>query len=171
MASTQTFSEGNGASAGTETTNATNMNWKNLDSYDNGGANLYSSNPVVANTNSFTKYQAIVFAGTFNSLSSLTVAVDNNSPATGVTIHGAVVSTAATPSITTSGDGLMPTTATAVNFTGQTWATAFAAGTASAPNTSTPRYTQPLRTQLQTTSAAAPGDITSRTFTWSWTES
>lgn len=166
MASTQTFSEGNGATAGTETTNRTEMNWKNIDD----STTAYLAQPITAGNNSFTKYQAIVFAGTYNSLSALTVAVDNNSPQTGVTIHGAVVSTAATPATAASGDGLMPTTATAVNFTGTTWATAFAAGTTTAPGPGT-RYTQPLRTQLQTTSSAAPGDIASRTFTWTWTES
>lgn len=166
MASSQSFSEGNGASAGTETTNRAEMNWKNVDD----STTAYSSSVITAGNNSFTKYQAIVFAGTWNSLSALTVKVDNNSPATGITIHGAVVSTAATPSTTASGDGLMSTTGAAVNFTGTTWATAFAAGSSSSTAGGT-LYTQPLRTQLQTTSSAAPGDIASRTFTWSWTES
>lgn len=166
MASTQSFSEGNGASAGTETTNRTEMNWKNVDD----STTAYSSSVITAGNNSFTKYQAIVFAGTWNSLSALTVKVDNNSPQTGVTINGAVVSTAATPSTTASGDGLMSTTGAAVNFTGTTWATAFAAGTATASGGGT-KYTQPLRTQLATTGSAVPGDIASRTFTWQWTES
>lgn len=166
MASTQTFSEGNGASAGTETTNRTEMNWKNIDD----STTAYSSSVITAGNNSFSKQQAIVFAGTWNSLSSLTVKVDNNAPGTGLSIVGAVRSTAATNSATATGDGAMSTTGAVVNFTGTTWATAFAAGTASSTAGGT-LYTQPLRTQLQTTSGAAPGDIASRTFTWQWTES
>ena len=166
MASTQTFSEGNGVTAGTETASRTEMNWKNIDD----STTAYSSSPITAGNNSFTKYQAIVFAGTYNSLSSCTVKVDNNAPGTGLSIVGAVVAAGATPATTVSGDAAMSTTGAAVNFTGTTWATAFAAGTATATGPGT-RYTQPLRTQLQTTGSAAPGDIASRTFTWTWTES
>lgn len=168
MASTQTFSEGNGTTAGTETTNVTSMNWKSVDTAT--GGTDYQSHVIIAGTNSFTKYQAIVFAGSWNSLSALTVKVDNNAPATGLTINGAVMSSGATPSASSSGDGAMSTTGTAVNFTGTTWATAFQAGSSSSTAGGT-LYTQPLRTQLATTSAAAPGDIASRTFTWQWTES
>lgn len=166
MASTQTFSEGNGASAGTETINRAEMNWKNIDD----STTAYSSSVITAGSNSFTKYQAIVFAGTYNSLSACTVKVDNNAPGTGLSIVGAVVSTGVTPATTASGDSAMSTTGAAVNFTGTTWATAFAAGTTTASGGGT-RYTQPLRTQLQTLGTAAPGDIASRTFTWQWTES
>lgn len=166
MASTQTFSEGNGTTAGTETTSRTEMNWKNIDD----STTAYSSSVITAGNNSFTKYQAIVFAGSWNSLSALTVKVDNNAPATGLSIVGSVRSAGATPATAASGDSAMSTTGTAVNFTGTTWATAFAAGSSSSTAGGT-LYTQPLRTQLQTTSAAAPGDIASRTFTWAWTES
>jgi hypothetical protein len=166
MASTQTFSEGNGASAGTETASRTEMNWKNIDD----STTAYSASVITAGNNSFSKAQALVFAGTWNSLSSLTVAIDNNSPATGITINGVVRSASFTPSASSTGDGLFPTSPTAVNFTGTTWATAFAAGSASSTASGT-LYTQPIRTQLATTSSAAPGDIASRTFTWTWTES
>ena len=166
MASTQTFSEGNGASAGTETTNRTEMNWKNVDD----STTAYSSSVITAGNNSFSKAQALVFAGTWNSLSSLTVAVDNNAPATGLSIVGSVRSTSFTPSASSTGDSAFSTGGTAVNFTGTTWATAFAAGSSSSTAGGT-LYTQPIRTQLQTTSSAAPGDIATRTFTWTWTES
>lgn len=166
MPSTQTFSEGNGVNAATETTNRTEMNWKNVDD----STTAYSASVITAGNNSYSKAQAIVFAGTWNSLSALTVKVDNNAPATGLSIVGSVRSTSFTPATTATGDSAMSTSGIAVNFTGTTWATAFAAGTSSSTAGGT-LYTQPLRTQLQTTSAAAPGDIASRTFTWSWTES
>lgn len=168
MASTQSFSEGNGASAGTETTNRTEMNWKNVDD----STTAYSSSVITAGSNSFSKAQALVFAGTWNSLSSLTVWVDNNAPATGISIVGSVRSTSFTPSTTATGDSAFPLSGSAatVNFTGTTWAGAFAAGSASSTAGGT-LYTQPIRTQLQTTGSAAPGDIATRTFTWQWTES
>lgn len=166
MASTQTFSEGNGANAATETTSRAEMNWKNIDD----STTAYSSSVITAGNNSFSKAQAIVFAGTWNSLSSLTVAVDNNAPATGLSIVGSVRSASFTPSASATGDSAFSTGGTAVNFTGTTWATAFAAGSSSSTAGGT-LYTQPIRTQLQTTSSAAPGDIATRTFTWTWTES
>lgn len=166
MASTQTFSEGNGANAATETTSRSEMNWKNIDD----STTAYSSSVITAGNNSFSKAQAIVFAGTWNSLSALTVKVDNNAPATGLSIVGVVRSASFTPATASTGDSAMSTSGATVNFTGTTWAGAFAAGTASSTAGGT-LYTQPLRTQLQTTSSAAPGDIASRTFTWTWTES
>jgi hypothetical protein len=166
MASTQTFSEGNGASAGTETASRAEMNWKNIDD----STTAYSSSVISAGNNSFWKYQALVFAGTWNSLSALTVAVDNNAPATGLSIVGGPKSSAVTPAATASGDTSFSTGGTAVNFTGVNWAAAFAAGTSSSTAGGT-LYTQPIRTQLQTTGSAAPGDIATRTFTYSWTES
>src|SRR5579872_374137 len=127
MASTQSFSEGNGASAATETTNRSEMNWKNIDD----STTAYSSSVVTAGNNSFSKAQALVFAGTWNSLSSLTVAVDDNAPATGISIVGSVRSSAFTPSASATGDSAFSTGGTAVNFTGTSWATAFAAGSSS----------------------------------------
>lgn len=165
MASTQTWSEGNGASAGTETPNRTESNWKNIDD----STTAYSSSPITAGNNSFSKAQAIKFGGTYNTLSSLSYKIDNNAPATGVSIVGSVVSAAFTPSTTATGDSAMSTTGAAANFTGGTWAGVFAAGTAT--SSANPVYGQVLRTQLQTTAAAAPGDITTRTITATWTES
>lgn len=166
MASTQSFSEGNGTNAATETTSRAEMNWKNVDD----STTAYSSSVITAGNNSYWKYQAIVFAGTWNSLSSLTVAVDNNAPATGISIVGGPKTSGVTPATTASGDSAFSTGGTAVNFTGTSWATAFAAGTSSSTAGGT-LYTQPIRTQLQTTSSAAPGDIATRTFTFQWTES
>ena len=168
MASTQTFSEGNGASAGTETANRTEMNWKRVDD----STTAYTVNPINSsnNENSFTKYQMLKFAGTWNSLSALTVKVDNNAPATGLSIVGSVVSAGTTPATTASGDAAMSTSGLSANFVSSTFG--YGAGTSSTTAGGT-MYTQALRTQLQTTSsyAGGPGDIATRTFTWQWTES
>lgn len=168
MASTQTWSEGNGANAGTETATRTEANWKRIDD----STTAYSSNPINStnNENSFTKYQAIKFGGTYNSLSVLTYKIDNNAPATGLSITGAVVTAGVTPATTASGDAAASTTGTAANFTATTLGYAAGASTSSA---SAVVYGNCYRTQLQTTSsyAGGPGDIVSRTITATWTES
>lgn len=163
MASTQTWSEGNGTGAATETTSRADCNWKNVDD----STTAYSSSPITAGNNSFTKYQAIKFAGTYNTLSSLTYKVSSNAPGTGLSVVAAVVTSGTTPATTASGDGAASTTGTAANFT--TTALGYAVGTSS--TSSNPTYGNAYRTQLQTTGSAAPGDISTVTITASWTES
>jgi hypothetical protein len=169
MASTQTWSEYNGASAATETANVTACNWKRNDGATQSD---YSSNPINStnNENSMTKYQALKFAGTWNSLSALTYKIDNNAPATGLSIVGAVVTSGTTPATTASGDSALSTTGLSANFNNST--TPYGAGTSSTTAGGT-MYANALRSQLQTTSsyAGGPGDITSRTITATWTES
>ncbi len=117
-----------------------------------------------------TKYQLLKFAGTWNSLSALTIKIDNNAPATGLSIVGSVVTAGTTPATTASGDAAMSTTGLAANFTSASFG--YAVGTTST-TASGVMYTNAVRTQLQTTSsyAGGPGDIVSRTLTWTWTES
>lgn len=167
MASTQTWSEGNGASAGTETASRAECNWKNVDD----STTAYSSSPITAGNNSFAKYQAVKWGGTFNTLSALSFYASTATPGTGLTVNASVRSSGTTPATTSTGDSPIPTSAGTLtaNFTGTTWATAFAAGTTTTGTVNT--YSQPLRTQLATTGSAAPGDITSVTITASWTES
>ena len=168
MASTQTWSEGNGASAGTETASRTEANWKRIDDSTTG----YASFPINSSNseNSMTKYQAIKFAGTYNTLSTLTLKIDNNAPATGLSIVGAVVIVGTTPATTASGDAALSTTGLAANFTATVLGYAAGASTSTA---SAVVYGNALRTQLQTlpSYAGGPGDIVSRTITASWTES
>jgi hypothetical protein len=168
MASTQTWSEGNGASAATETASRTEANWKRVDD----STTAYTASPINSsnNENSMTKYQMVKFAGTWNSLSALTYKIDNNAPATGLSIVGSVVSAGTTPATTSSGDAALSTTGLTANFVASTFG--YGAGTASSTASGT-MYAQALRTQLQTTSsyAGGPGDIVSRTITATWTES
>lgn len=168
MASTQTWSEGNGASAATETASRAEANWKRIDD----STTAYSSSPINStnNENSMTKIQMVKFAGTWNSLSALTYKIDNNAPATGLSIVGSVITAGSTPSTSASGDSAMSTTGLAANFTSSSFG--YAAGSSSSTASGT-MYTNALRTQLQTTSsyAGGPGDITSRTITATWTES
>lgn len=164
MASTQTWSEGNGASAGTETGSRTEVNWKNIDD----STTAYTASPITAGNNSFTKYQMVKFAGTWNSLSALTYKVSSASPATGVSIVASVVTSGTTPSASASGDSAASTSGTAANFTSSSFG--YAAGTSSTTAGGT-MYTNAYRTQMQTTGSAAPGDTPTVTVTATWTES
>lgn len=163
MASTQTWSEGNSTNAATETTSRAECNWKNIDD----STTAYSSSVITAGANSFSKYQAIKFAGTYSLLSTLTYKVSTNAPGTGLTVAGAVVTAGVTPTTTATGDGAASTTGVSANFTTTTMG--YAAGTATIA--SNPAYGNAFRTQLQTTVAAGPGDITPVTITATWTES
>jgi hypothetical protein len=164
MASTQSWTEYNGAGGTTATTARTDSNWKSVDD----STTVYSTAPVTAGTNSFNKVQALLFGGTYNSLSAFTYKIDNNAPATGISIVGSVVTAAATASQTATGDAALSTTGLSANF--NTASTPFGAGTATY-TTAGGVYAQALRSQLQTTTAAGPGDITTRTIIASWTES
>lgn len=164
MASTQTWSEFNGTSAGTETTSRAETNWKNIDD----STTAYSSSPVTAGNNSFGKYQALKYGGSWNSLSALTYKIDNNAPQTGVSIVGSVVTSGTTPATTATGDSAMSTSGISANFNSSS--TPYGTGTSSTTAGGT-MYANALRTQVQTTSSAVPGDIASRTITATWTES
>lgn len=164
MASTQTWSEYNGASAATETGSRGEANWKNIDD----STTAYTSSPITAGNNSFTKYQAVKFAGTWNSLSALTYKVSSASPGTGLSVVAAVVTSGTTPSATASGDSAASTSGTSANFNNSS--TPYGAGTSSTTAGGT-MYANAYRTQLQTTGSAAPGDISAVTITATWTES
>lgn len=164
MPSTQTWSEFNGTSAATETTSRTDMNLKNIDD----STSAYGTYPVTAGNNSFSKYQALVFAGVWNSLSALTYKVSTNAPATGVSIVGSVVTAGTTPTTTATGDAAMSITGLSANFVSST--TPYGTGTSSSTASGT-MYANPLRLQEQTTTAAAAGNTPSITITASWTES
>lgn len=166
MASTQTWSEGNGTNAGTRTDSRAEANWKNVDD----STTAYSSSPIAAGSNSFTKYQAIKFSGTWNLLSSLSYYGSTAAPGTGLTVKAAVVTSGTTPSTSASGDSNIATSAGTLTANFTTTAMGYAAGSSTA-GFSDPTYGNALRTQLQTTGSAAPGDISSVTITAQWTES
>lgn len=175
MAATFEFEEDNGAAAGspakgtTRTAARTEMNWKNVDD----STTAYSSSPITAGNNSFTKYQFGHFSGTYNQISAGLWAHTAGTLPTGCIVKGTVTSTYATPSTTTNaalttdmttaiaiGSGL------AVLFTGTGPETA----SPTSSTTANPAYTQFLPTQLQTTTAAPAGDIASQTFTLQYNE-
>ncbi|MDL2342320.1 MAG: hypothetical protein QFB87_04565 [Patescibacteria group bacterium] len=167
MASTQTWSEYNGAGS-TETASRAEVNWKNIDD----STTAYTASPITvpaAGTQySFAKVQALKFAGTWNSLSALTYKVSTAAPGTGVALNADVVTSYTQPVATIQPASAASTTGTAANFSSST--TPFTAGTTSTTAGGT-MYANAYRTQLAVGTTAGPGDITSVTVTASWTES
>jgi hypothetical protein len=81
VASTQTWTEYGGTGGTVVVTGQTQMNWMTLDGAASSAVAYSASNAVIpAGSNSMTKYQAIRFAGTWNSLSSLSYTLTTQTP-------------------------------------------------------------------------------------------
>ena len=167
MASTQSWTEYNGAAA-TATATRTEVNWKNIDD----STTAYTASPVTVPgaglAYSFSKVQALVYAGVWNSLSAFTYKVSTAAPGTGVALNADVIATFVQPTTAVQPAAAASTTGTAANFNSST--TPFGVGTTSSTASGT-MYVNAYRTQLAVGTTAGPGDITSVTVTASWTES
>ena len=172
MAATFEFNEDHGTQTGsplkgtTRSTAVVEVNWKNIDD----STTAYSSSPIVAGNNSFTKYQCGKFTGSFNTIlnSSWSAHTAGTSPmGTGLTLKGTVTSTYATPSTVT--NAALTTDFSSTVVIGSGLAVLFSpVGPEGASPTATltaAGFTQFLATQLQTTSSAAAGDSASITST------
>ncbi len=173
-AATFEFEEDNGAATGspahgTTTTGArTECNWKNIDD----STTAYSSSPITAGNNSYTKYQYGHFSGTYNQISAGLWAHTAGAFGTGLTLKGIVTSTYATPTTTANASLTVDMTSAIAIGSGQTvlFNTAPSASAPTSSITSNPAYTQYLASQLQTTTSAAAGDTTSVTLTLQYNE-
>jgi hypothetical protein len=172
MSATFEWQEDNGAATGspakgtTRTTARTERNYKNIDD----STTAYSSSPITAGNNSYTKYQFGKFSGTFNQVLNCKWSAHTSpagSLATGLTLHGKVTSTYTTPAATSDSGMSSPTDFTTAVAVGSGSSVNFhTTGPEGASPTSTlsaTGYTQFLVAQLQTTSSAAPGDISTIT--------
>jgi hypothetical protein len=176
MSATFAFDEDNGTAAGsptkgTRTAGVTNANWKNIDD----ATTAYSASPVLAGNNSFEKWQCGHFSGTYNQILSGLWAHTAGAMGTGTTLKSQPACTTAAGPI----QYATPSTAANASLTvDSTSAIAIASGVAvwfgptgpeaaskAASTTSNPAYTNWLVTQLQSTSSAAPGDL-SVAATW-----
>ena len=173
MAATFQFFEQNGVAfgsppQGTVTTGRTESNWKNIDD----STSVYSSFPIQAGNNSFSKYQYGNFTGTFNQISACLWTHTAGTFGTGITLQGAVTSTYATPS--TVANALLTTNMTAPIAIGSGLPVLFSTNSPADPaptaTLSAAGYTQFLVTQLQTTTAANPGDTTPTVSTLEYSE-
>jgi hypothetical protein len=179
MAATFSWKEDNGASTGspahgtTRTDNRTERNFKNIDD----STTAYSSSPIQAGNNSFTKYQYGHFSGSFNQIlngkwSAHTAPA--GALATGLTLHGKVTSTYTTPATSADSGISSPTDYTTAVAIGSGAAVSFSTtDPADASPTSTlsaAGFSQYLASQLQTTVSAAAGDMATVTETLEYDE-
>jgi hypothetical protein len=175
MPATFEFNEDNGAQTGsplkgtTRTTAVTQCNWKNTDDV----ATVYSTSPITAGNNSFTKYQCGKFTGTFNQiLNGKWSAHTAGALGTGLTLKGTVTSTYATPA--TSANAALTTDFTTIVAIGSgltvNFSTVGPEGASPTATLSAAGFTQFLATQLQTTGSASAGDIATVTATLQYDE-
>lgn len=174
MAATFEYNEDNGAATGspaqgtTRNTAVTQVNWKNVDDV----ATAYTTSPITAGNNSYTKYQFGKFTGTFNQISAGLWAHTAGVLGTGLTLKGVVTSTYATPSKTANAALTTDMTSVIAITSGATVLFSTTGPQAASPTStlSAAGYTQYLATQLQTTVSAAAGDIGSITLTLRYNE-
>lgn len=184
MAATFNWCEDNGAATGSpaqgttqsgfgaDTHYPTDVNWKNVDDNTTNSGTAYSSSPITAGNNSYTKYQYGKFSGTFNQILSGLFAHTATAFGTGLTLKGTVTSTYATPA-TTANASLTTDMTSAISIASGLGVNFSTTGPYAASPTSTlsaAGYTQYLATQLQTTTSAAAGDTAQVTLTLQYQE-
>lgn len=174
-AATFEFDEANGAGE-TITHGRAETNWKNIDD----STTAYSSSPITAGNNSFSKWQYGHFSGTYNQILGGLWAHTATAFGTGLTLM-------ASPTMTADGDRLAYSTPSASTLASLTYdatgvtaigsgkvvyfgATSPASSGKAASTTSNPAYTNYLTTQLQTTGSAAAGDTATVTLTLRYSE-
>lgn len=181
-AATFDFQEDNGTQTGsptkgtTRTTGRTECNWKAIDD----STTAYTSNPITAGNNSYSKWQFGKFSGTFNLILAGLFAHTATAFGTGLTLKG-------TPACTGDGDRLLYTTPATSALAGlsvdMTSAVAIGSGVAvffgatgpeatgkASSMATNPCYTNFLTTQLQTSGSAAAGDTAQVTLTLQYDE-
>ncbi len=183
MAATVSWSQFNGAS-GTETTSIASIALKSVDD----ATTSYNNASIAAGYNSFTAYYCpfVNLTGTLEVLSPY-YQVSTNSPASGVTIAGAVINNYTSsvayvaPQTSATGDSAIFTSnAVYVGFFGPNSGTTGGAITSGrwnacnsgniSPLSNVAEYASPIRMQLQTTSSAAINNAISFTVTFGWQE-
>jgi hypothetical protein len=185
MPATFAFGEDNGAATGSPahgTTRsgignanyATDVNWKSVDDCTANSGTVYTSAPITAGNNSYTKYQYGIFSGSYTSISSCLWAHTAGTLGTGLTLNGVVTSTYATPS-TTANSALTVNMTSAISIgSGQSVNFSSSDPSGASPTSTLSSgggYTQYLATQLQTTSGASAGSTATITLTVQYNES
>jgi hypothetical protein len=175
MAATFSFQEANGAGESVTDSRA-ESNWKNIDD----STTAYSSSPITAGNNSFDKWQAGHFSGTYNQIQNGLWAHTAGALGTGLTLKASKTMTAdadrlayATPSASTNANLTYDATAVTAIGSGKVvyfGPTAPATSGKATSTVSNPAWTNYLTTQLQTTGSAAAGDTTTTTLTLRYDE-
>jgi hypothetical protein len=171
MAATAVWQEDNGTATGSPLKGATRadanqVDWKSIDNI----TTPRSQSPIIAGQNSYTKYQFVKFTGTFNQISAGKFAHTSGTLGSGVSLKGKVTSAYTTPSRSALPDAIDMSAPIAINSGRDVnFSTTGPEGSA-APTLTTAGYSQYCVTQIQTTSAAAAGDIGNQVMTFQWNE-
>lgn len=183
MAATAQFVEDNGAATATSsslggankgttrTTGVANVNWKAIDD----ATTAYHASPITAGTNSYSKFQSVLFTGTFNQIANCLYQHVTGNLGAGLTIKGFVSGSGiyATPTQTTVAAFTYDMSSTGLISTGYSVKVGAGGPEASGKATSTtsnPAWSEYIGTQLQTTVAASAGDSVTNFFQFRWDE-
>lgn len=172
MAATTTFYEDNGTATGTPPKGATSTAISSIEykSVDN-TTTPRASAPITAGNNSFHKYNYLKFTGTFNQIYDVKFAHTSGTLGSGLTLHGKVTSTYATPATSTL-SGTSDITAPSLITSGMAMLLSTVGPQGSSPTSaiSATGYTQYFASQLRTTAAAAAGDTSTLELTIQYNE-
>lgn len=175
MSATFDWKEDGGVATGspahgtTRTAGRTEVNWKNIDD----ATTAYSSSPITAGNNSYTKYQYGKFTGTFNQVGTGLWAHTAGVADTGITLKGVVTSTYAAPATSANGALTQDMTSVIAIGSGQTVLFIDTGPETASPGatcSTNPCYTQYLATQLQTSGSTGAGDMTTLTLSLKYLE-
>lgn len=158
------WGEDNGAEVAghgtTRTTGVSQVNWKNTDDV----ATAYSSSPITAGNNSYSKYQFGIFSGAFNQISNGKWNHVSGVLGAGLSLKGIPTGVYTQPSTTTLGGIHYDLTTTGNIATGLTVTFGGVPENATSGTLSVTGYSCYLVSQLVTTVAASAGDTA--TVTW-----
>lgn len=171
MAAIAQWQEDNGAATGSprkgsSRANANNVDWKSVDDINTPRANA----PIIAGQNSFAKYQFVRFTGTFNQISAGKFAHTAGSLGAGVTLVDKITSTYEAPTRAALSGSTNITSTTAINSGQSVNFSATGPEGSASPTLISAGYSQYCVTQIQTTAAAAAGDVGNQTLTFQWNE-
>lgn len=162
----------NGLKGLIRTTGVQNINFKNIDD----ATSTYSSFPITAGNNSFTKFQYLWFSGSYNMISGVTFQhTGGNFVDTSIGLRGWISGSGfyTTPSTTTNATMVFNMSSTGLLSTGYAVLVGASGAEASGKTTfssSSSVYTEYVGMQLFSTTSAPPGDTPTLYFAWQWTE-
>ena len=171
MAATTTWYEQNGTASGspasgTEST-ISSCDWKSVDDSTTSRA----SAPVLAGSNSYSKYIYVKFTGTFNQISAVKFAHTAGTLGTGISLVGKITSTYTTPATSALASSTDITATTPIGSGASVLlGTTGPNDTSPSSSQTTTCYTQYIVSQVQTTASANAGDSGTVTLTVQYNE-
>lgn len=130
----------------------------------------YRSARIIAGQNSYHKYKFVRFTGSFNEISAGKFAHTSGALGTGVTLVAKATSTYQAPTTQPLSAAQNISTVTSANAGFSVQFSVTGPEGVSSPTLTAPGYSQYIAMQLQTTAAAAAGDIGNKITTLQWNE-